>query len=480
MIFTLQNADPRVRTQLQSFTRILPVPQFLAWENAAAQFIKKGFRLEAAMLIDLAMRHYGKDVGRASFERLFGTPMSLVGRGFSSLCGFAFHPGIYALRDHAAPCRIGTSVAVRAGSNLLIANPWPQDAFLVCPFSPTPQDYYQYPGPCDGPAIRYIGIGDWVVYSRGTDTVTCVELSNCRHAGGDPRPLRFATLRFDTTVHGLCGPLEDGTFFVTTASEIPVLSDVCHLCRIDFDKILGAFGDAMSVDIREIGALEKDVVLPNIEQSLDGDCIAAGTAFMTCGGGMQNTEVRFIETDGSWTTRFAHEHPVIRVMHSDQGPVSLDKRGLAVLWNDGKAVAEWQFDFAKMPQIFADNLDDTDFSIDWRHRRLYMTVTIPPQSTLRAALIASHSCRLDEDGPREDEYVKKLFHVGGVTVAMLADASYHFWNLDHDCVEPGWQMSKSCAEQKDWQQLLDGDSPAIEQDPRIRITDVDMPRQWKP
>ena len=70
MIFTLQNADPRVRTQLQSFTRILPVPQFLAWENAAAQFIKKGFRLEAAMLIDLAMRHYGKDVGRASFERL--------------------------------------------------------------------------------------------------------------------------------------------------------------------------------------------------------------------------------------------------------------------------------------------------------------------------------------------------------------------------------------------------------------------------
>ena len=470
MIFSLKDISPKVQTQFQTFIHLKPAPQLPAWENTAAQLLKKGLKIEALSLLDIAARKYDKQVMRRVFERIFHLPVSSLGRGFSQVSGFANHPAIFVLRDRVSPCQVGAYVGLRAGANLVLASQNPQDFTMVSAFGDTKQSIAVSPTEGDSQPIPYIGIGTWLLFANASSKLTCLDLSNPRSSGGDPISFRAVTIDFGTPIRNLCGPLADGTFMLTHASEIPVLSDVCHLCHIDFDKISAFMRENPEDlgDIRAIGALDKDIILPNIEQCFLGDCLATPQAWVTCGGGMQNREVRFIASDGSWTTRIVHESPVIRVMRSEAGAVSLDASGFALLWDDVKPVAHWQFAFDKIPSAFMENLDETDFTIDWMHKRLYLTLTTPPQSTLRAALIASHSCRLDGNGAEENAFVKKIYHLDGACVAMLGDASFHFWDLQHDCVELDWQLPQACADQADWNFIFKDSQTQLETDPRIR------------
>ena len=45
MIFTIKDADPRFRMQVQTFSRLRPVPQLPSWENAARQIYLKGYEI---------------------------------------------------------------------------------------------------------------------------------------------------------------------------------------------------------------------------------------------------------------------------------------------------------------------------------------------------------------------------------------------------------------------------------------------------
>ncbi|MBO4350021.1 MAG: hypothetical protein J6A01_03620 [Proteobacteria bacterium] len=459
MLLNPADFDRKSYEQIVNLYRMRPIPQPPVWENVARVFKNKGLFFEACCVIDSMVQKYGKVIGRASYERVFGIPMIQCGRGLNHNCPQSSQPAIFTLRDHTLPLWIGNRVLLRCGCNVLMAQPDSGKIFMLGAISDNPVHLEKTTDPLERSPLVWLTIGNFLVYAHGTEELSLVEIPNEIPSDADPVPLRRATIKFESNIKNLCGPLEDGTFFVTLESPIPILSDICRLCALNLDEIR-AGSDAQLI---------KNILLTNVEQTLRGDCCACKDGFLTCGGGMQNREVRWIEPDGSWTTRFVHESPVMRMIMSEKGPVSLDESGHAILWDGTKAVDDFAFDNSKIPEIFKDNLNDTAFSVNWMHKRLYLTLTTPPQSTLLAALKASHSCCLTANDADEDYFVKHLYHSSNASLAMLADGSFYFWDLNHDCVSAPWQLSQECADQKDWHELLAVRSPAIEQDPRIRL-----------
>ena len=459
MLLNPADLDRKSYEQIVNLYRMRPIPQPTVWENVARVFKNKGLVFEACCVLDSMVQKYGKSLGRASYERVFGIPSAQCGRGLNHNCPINSQPAIFTLRDRTAPLWIGNRALFRCGSNVLMAEADSGRIAMLGAISDNPVHLEKTTDPLERCPLVWIAIENYILYAHGTEELCLVEIPEQLPPAGDPVPLRHAKIQFESKIKNLCGPLEDGTFFVTLESPIPILSDICRLCTVNLDEIR-AGADAQ---------LMKNILLTNVEQTLCGDCCACRDGFLTCGGGMQNHEVRWIEPDGSWTTRFVHESPVMRMIMSEKGPVSLDESGHAILWEGTKAVDDFAFDSSKIPGIFKENLDGTTFSVDWMHKRLYMTSTNPPQSTLQAALKASHSCCLTADCADEDCFVKHLYHSNEASVAMLADGSFYFWNLDHDCVVPQWQLSQECADQKDWHELLAVRSPSIEHDPRIRL-----------
>ena len=476
MIYETHHIKPAAKTQILSFLNIKPTPQLQVWENCARQFLKKGFILEACIILDIMAKHYGRQMGKTVSERVLNIPLSQRGRGITSVCASQTHPGFYALRDHIKPLKLASSVALRSGGNILLASPDNHASHFLHALAETPTQGPAFPSPGDRTPIHWITLDECLIYTNGSNTLTLVDLSqlnlNISAEQAQATVLKKATLQFDNNIKNICGPLEDGTFFITCESPIPILSDICRLCALDIALIRQSFVDNDNCDIQTIGALQKNILLPNTEQTLFGDCCPCGDHFMTCGGGMQNREVRFIFSDGSWKTKFIHEAPVIRIIPSEFGPVSLDKTGQAFLWNKQCPTDDTHFALDKIQEIFTQNLDETDFTIEWTHKRLYLTLVTPPQASLASSLMALHSCCLCDGNVITDAFVKKIYHLGHITLALMADASIHFWDLNHDCVSPKWQLPQACAEAADWNEVLNTRSPALELDPRIRMVKV--------
>lgn len=471
MIFSISSLNAGQRHAIRSVTTMRPVPQLPVWENMARRMAQNGFYPEACFMLDMIAVHYGKASGRACAERIFDIQMHHRGRGICSDCAMDAHPSVFFLRDETAPIALGNQVILQSGENILIASPESSRFRFLHAIAQSPSAIPVFAS--QNKSIHWIAFDHFLIYADGTQHVYFLDLSSIP-APNDESPMPLAVLTFDSAVRNISGPLDDGTFFVTLAPPLPVFSDVCKLCSVDTSKIRTQFEvtKKSTLNIRDIGALGKEILLSNIEQTLRGDCVPAGTHFVTCGGGMQNREVRFIDSDGSWTTRFVHESPVIRILASERGPVSLDESGQAFLWNDRSPVDDTRFAINLLPDIFRANLHDVLFSIDWTHKRLYLTVTRPPQSMLKAALAASHSCCITADSADNDAFIKHVFHLKSAEIAMCADGSLHFWDIANDCVDARWQLSKACAETSDWHAVLDARSPEIERDPRIRMIDM--------
>ena len=471
MIFSRQALSREAAMQIMSMQQLRRVPQLPVWENVASQMKLKNKIHEACYILDLIAHYYGKQAGRLALERVMGIKPEWMGRGLTWQCLRGSHPALFVLRDRIRPLQVGNRVCLRYGENIVLASPDGGEFRTLNALSETPKPTVSVSSGVGG--MDWIAIESFIVFSFGDTKLHIVDLSNIP---ADDQMLDHAVVEFSGNIHRLCGPLSDGTFFITLEPQIPILSDVCRLCAIDFEKVRERMrqNPGESFDVRSIGAVYKDLVLSNTEQTLQDDCQAGEEEFLTCGGGMQNREVRFISGDGSWTTRFVHEDRVIRIMRSERGLVSLDEKGHAFLWEGRNVVDDIQFCFEKMPEIFRDNLDETDFSIDWGHGQLYLTVMLPLQSTLDAALKASYSCCMTVDGADTDAFVKKKFPLKDMELAMLADGSIHFWDMSLDCVDSRWQLSKHLAEKADWQAILATRSPAIEYDPRIRLHDEDV------
>ncbi|MBQ9396586.1 MAG: hypothetical protein IJU23_13865 [Proteobacteria bacterium] len=466
MIFSRKALRRDASMQITSMQHLRHLPQLPVWENVARQMIQKNNIHEACYIIDLIARYYGKQAGRIALERVIGIKTDWMGRGLTLDCLRGSHPALFVLRDWIRPLQVGDKVCLRNGENVVLASPDGGEFRILSALSENPKPTVS--ASSNNGFVDWIAIDSFLVFSRGDTKLHIVDLSNIP---SDDQMLDHAELEFSGNIHRLCGPLSDGTFFITLEPQIPILSDICRLCVIDFDKVREKMRQCPgeSFDVRSIGAVGKDIVLSNTEQTLLDDCQAGEDEFLTCGGGMQNREVRFISGDGSWTTRFVHESRVIRIIRSERGLVSLDETGHAFLWEGRNVVDDIQFCFEKMPEIFRDNLEETDFSIDWGHGQLYLTAMLPPQSTLDAALKASYSCCMTVDGADVDAFVKKKFPLKDMELAMFADGSIHFWDMTLDCVDLRWQLSKYLAEQADWQAILATRSPAIELDPRIRV-----------
>lgn len=468
MIFSLKDITANQLHNIKSLLLLKPVPQLPVWENMARLMMQKNCIPEACFLVDILAQYYGKALGRKYSERIFGVQMSQKGRDICSGCSPNAHPALFALRDNNPPVQIGSSACFHSGDNVLLISPDSSQNRIIHAIDdcPTPEPAVS----SHNRPIQWIALNELLIFSDGTNKLTFIDLS-CIPSPDKEIPLNHAYLTFNSPIHRICGPLNDGTFFITLEPQLPVFSDICKLCRLDVQKIQNTMleNPGKPCDIREINAICADITLSNIEQTLFQDCMPVNHHFMTCGGGMQNREVRFITSDGAWTTKFIHESPVIRILSSERGPVSLDDSGQAFLWNEQTVVDDIHFPFDRIPAVFKDDMQNVQFTVDWMHQRLYMTITQPPQSTLSASLKASHSCCLTPEFADSDAFVKKLFHLKDMTVAMLADGSFHFWNIQHDCIDPRWQLPQICAENADWHAILNTRSPAIEEDPRVRM-----------
>ncbi|MBR4986745.1 MAG: hypothetical protein IKY83_13510 [Proteobacteria bacterium] len=473
MIFTPSHLSRASLNQIRVFEKIHPTPQVPAWEASILQFIKKGMRLEALILSDDIVARYGRDIGRKLTDRVFGLPVSARGRGVTRDCSQADHPSKYALCQECLPIQIGHYACLRNGRNCLLVSEDNGENHMLNVLSDLPMSEPVFDGTPQNEPIQWLGIGSHLLVSRGTDTLTIIDLSNPDYPRNEakPHPLPYATLRFESPIKRLCGPLSDGTFFVTLAPPMPVFSDICRLCRLDLAAIDEAISVQNGCDARAVNGVLRDIVLPNIEQTLLGDCCPEGDVFVTCGGGMQNREVRFIDAEGAWTTRFVHESPVVRIIQTEAGVMSLDETGTALLWHDQKPVADTRFDLTDLPEFFDLSSPETRITADWTHQRLYLT-TSTPQPNLKAVLAASHSLYISPDIKRADAFVKAIYHLPDHTLAMLSDGSIHFWDIGFDCVSPLWQLPQTCADSNDWRALLNINCPAIEEDPRIRIVRI--------
>ncbi len=468
MFFTLNDMDRRTVTQLRALNSLHPVPQFPAWEGAAKLLFEKGFRVEASSLLDIAAQHYGRDSGRLATERVTHIPLPLRGRGLAHRAMPVSHPALFALRDHTQPLRIGRNIILRSGNNIIIAAPDSPDIRLVNAISRTPAVAPLMTA--NHNPVDWIAIDTCLLFTEHDRRLNIVDLSNIDNLD-DSDILPSASILFDKNITHLSGPLNDGTFFIALEPDMPVFSDICKLCQINISKLKESFTETptQTIDIQNTDLFIKNIQLHNIEQHFFGDCIPAGDVFMTCGGGMQNQEIRFIDTNGSWTTKFIHEAPVIRVLISENGPVSIDSAGLAYLWKQQKPIDDISFDLSKLPDFITTHLNQSTISIDWTHHSLYFNHTDATVSTLASALNTMHSCRLTQDSIESNTFTKTFYYLDGIVLAMLANGSFHFWDMKHQCVDVRWQLPQTCAEAVDWQEVLNADSPAIELDPRIRI-----------
>lgn len=456
--------------KLKIMANMRPLPQVPAFEELAKNFNAEGHPLEAFAVFDILAQHYGKNVARAAISRFSGIPCERCGRGILATFSPQTHPALYLLRDRQMPLASKNYTYLRHGANLTRVSPAFKLPLQLHAFDNLPlQAGFDQNSPFFNDPISAIIIDDFLLFSNGSNDISCIDLAaaipNLPAEIAQRYRLPIAKITFNTPVRRLCGPLNDGTFFATAAPQIPILSDECRLCRVDWSHVRNFLNDRPNdaCNISKIGALSQNLLLPNIQQSLNDDCLPAQNHFLSCAGGMQNSEVRCIYPDGSWTTRFVHNAPVCRMLPTHLGPVSLDSAGNAFLWNNTHPVDDAQFALPKLPKNLQ-NLQNTVLSLDWHNKYLYLTkIDNPAWNKIFDNL---QHFRIDNASASPNF----ILHVSK-SMTLTADAAFHFWQPEIGAINPAWQLSHALASADDWREILAADSPCIEEDPRIRMFD---------
>lgn len=461
MICNFNDFPKNVRDQIHAFLSISPPPQLPFWENQARIFLSQQCHFAAFFILDKIAAVFGKDAARHAIARISHIPQHLRGRGLPADFDAPIHPAFYWLNHNTKPLTINHRTYVRSGAN----------AVSFSPDDPLPKHLHLFTNHPTLTGSPKLNINpnplDWIPLSDNaflfSQNALAAAFADLRQIHADipleqanftpfPTPL----LTFDAPIRHLCGPLPDGTFLVTLPPPFPTFSDTCILCKLDIPKIQNFIDHypALPCDIREIGALSKEIRLHNIQQTLVNDCAVSGNYFMTCNGGMQNTEIRFIDADGAWFTRFIHKAPPVAIIPTSSGCVSLDSNGQAFLWDNDKVIDDFSFNLQTLP---LDHLSPYRLSLDWHAKKLY--VTEPDEKTL----IKSTWCVTQDDA--QPSFVAQVSD----DIVMLSNRSLHFWLPNASAIHPAWQISQNIATADDWQEILSEPSPAIELDPRIRI-----------
>ena len=472
MRFSLLQIPGKVRFQIEGFLRIKPVPQLDAWRIFAQNLKTHHHETEAAIVFDLAALHYDKSAVRKAASQVLSVPDYRRGRGLIDTRTSLKHPAVFDLRDQNPPVMFDDYVGFRAGSELHLIHPVTADSRLIQPFVPQPAQISKkgLTDPWAETPISFINIQNNLIFAPQTNDLYFIDMSRidfaCSPEEAENRLLPYARIQCNAPIHRICGPLDDGTFFATMAPDFAALSDKCFLFRIDIGRIQEAIQRSPGCCLKIEEVATQILQLQNIEQTLRGDISVCGDAFITCGGGMQAEEVRFIHADGSWAARCVHTTQVLRILQSEFGPVSLDAGGQAFRWDDGKVVGDMQFSVKETQSLLQSPLSSC--SIDWQANKLYVTC-FDDFSHLFTGLSKAPSACMDATGDTRQPFIQKLLYLKGSTIAMLSDGNYYFWDSCNACVLPPWQLSQNLATAEDLHEILSIQSPALEDDPRIRI-----------
>ena len=417
MIIRLEQLSHQAQTVIKQFLHMRPVPQVPAWVGCAEQLKNKGLRLDAAVIMDLITAKYDRETARKQWKRFSGIDVSERGKGH----GYAGH-GL--ALGYPPVCMMGelySAVGERI-TRCHIIEGWK-----------TPIDL----DPARKTGLRLSQVR---LSSAAFRLLIAVDDTIYTEENGELKSL----VTFDQKIIGLSEGLNSGEVLVLKESVAPILAPDCVLLRGVDDKV-------------------EVVELPNIEQTLMGDCAVYEEGWMTCGGGMQDTEVRFIHADGSWETKFAHESRVLRVARSEKGTVSVDASGQAFLWKDEAVCDDCHFAVDKLPQEVLEKISEFSAGVDWKHKKLYLCGTGSDIQSVSSWCVTA-------DQAVSDQFVRQIYpSMSGLCVALLGDGRYHFWNMDESCVVSDWQLPESMANADEWRTLLDNRFRlSVDDDPRIR------------
>lgn len=490
MRISTREFDASAYQQIRAFLSLRPTPQVNHWETLARKFREHGDVHAAYFILDKLASVYGKDVARAAIERFTQLPLFMRGRGAPIDATEQTHPARYFLRDGLRPILSGNQLLLRVGSNVLALDPRSPSsrAFHIFDDIPT-QTGFAGMGNVQRP-IEWAPYGDGFVYFKPAceQTIDSSDDENEKHANrlyyvdlrqidrslpleiANKVRIRISYIEFDTNIRHIAEPLSDGTLFVVVSSPIAVLSDICRLVRFNLGKLRAVLDDDFEseiVDLRQYGAVESDIVMTNVEQSLCNDCIANGDVYLTCRGGMQNRELRFIAPDGSWRTKFLHDAPVRAVVKTPSGAVSIDESGRAFLFQNQNPIDDCAFAIEKLPDDIRGELQQNLLSIDWENKKFYLTKKTKFHK-IDDILDNLQSYCVTTDSIAKD-YVVQTPNQRDPSLVLLRDGSYHFWSDATHSIDFAWQISKETALADDWNDILSTkNSPNVEDDPRVR------------
>lgn len=417
MLIRLDQFSRQTQMTIRQFFNMRPVPQLPSWLACAEQFKAKGQRLEAAVIMDLIALKYGRETARKQLSRASGISVEHRGRG----AGFAAH-GL----EHGYPpvCLMG-SLYSAVGERITCCNildGWKNTIDLT-------------PARKTGLRLAHVRLSSAAYTLLAAVGETLYKIEN-----NELLPI----MTLNQKIIGLSEGLDSGELLVLKEAVAPILAPDCVL-------------------VRNLDRHPEVVELPNIEQRLNGDCVACDVGWMTCCGGMQNTEVRFIHRDGSWETRFAHDKRVLRVARSECGPVSLDASGQAFLWQNKNVIDDCHFALDKLPAEVMEHITDFQAGVDWKRGLLYLN----GKGTHIQEVPAWRVCA---ENAVSNAFVRQIYpSPSGLCTALLGDGHYHFWNLNANSVVVDWQLPETVANGDDWRALLDNRFHlSVEDDPRIR------------
>lgn len=425
MIYTIEHVSKKLVSTVKAFLKLKPVPQVSSWIQCAKRFAAQGFYYEASAIMDSIAMHYGREVARKAWNQFSHIPIEQRGFGIGEARRCIDEQSPPSL--HLDKAFIKTSEGIRYTS-IVDGYQGEINLFFLRKGFRLPEAY------------------KIAVSNHGVFTFSERNVYRADHAQAE-----FVLLKqLEEPILRVSSPLEDGSVLILTAPKLPVFSPDCSLVNW--------------VD----GALTV-LHLPNTAQNLVGDCVAWGNAFVMCGGGMQANEVRFLAADGSWTTRLQHKEEVLRMARSERGPVSIDKSGLALLWDSAElqVIDHKHLQLDKLPKEVIEDIETYDASMDWERGVLYLSR--PKETSLMDHLASQETWQLNGDKLCNNAFVTQLFpSLNGLCLASLRDGQFHWWDLQNEQVTTNWQLPLTCATAEELVKLIKYTKIGVDDDPRLR------------
>ena len=422
MLLKLSDCSRSVQLIISRFLQLKPIPQVASWVACAKQVRQKGNMYDAAVILDSISRRFGKDVGRRAWKEFSSIDIHERGRG----CGYALDAIRYGYAPAFVQGVLYTAIDERV-TRCSIGEGWKTSVELF--------------------SVRKTGLRLTNIRVSSVSYRPVVAVERTLYFIEDDGTLS-EIFSFEENIVGMAEGLPSGDILVMTAPRMAVMAPDC-------------------VILRNVERAPYAVPLSNIEQKLYGDCVSNGAGWVTCCGGMQNSEVRFLHPDGSWDTRFVHEKRVLRVARSENGVVSIDEDGHAYLWDGMQVVADKRIALDKLPKQVFDEVTSMDAGFDWARGRLYL-------SGKGKNIADSAGWCVSETDVTSNSFVHQLYPMGGgLAIALLRDSQFHFWDMDKNQVSPHWQLPESCATSEELRYLLDNRVRlSIEADPRLRQINI--------